>query len=152
MNPLDAFDEMPYANHLGIELTAAEDGRAEGRLSLSAEHSSVPGRTIAHGGVAYSLADTVGGAAVISLHGTPTPTVDMRIDYLVPGTEDLRATAEVARNGESVAVADVSVVDADGERVAEARGVYKTGGGGGETAWGDRAAAETSDPGEGRRG
>ncbi|WP_129114584.1 PaaI family thioesterase [Halegenticoccus tardaugens] len=127
---------MPYCDHLGIEVTVAEDGYAEGSLDLAAEHSSVPGRVVAHGGVPYALADTIGGAAVISLHRAPTPTVDMRIDYLAPARANLVAEAEVVRDGGSVAVADVTVRDDGGARVANARGVYKTGGGEGETAWG----------------
>lgn len=127
--------QMPYARHLGIEVTEADDGYAEGRLSLEREHSSVPGGGVAHGGVAYSLADTVGGAAVMSLHWAPTPTVDMRIDYLAPGTDDLVAEAEVVRNGDSVAVASVSVRDVTGTHVADARGVFKTGQPDGGSAW-----------------
>jgi uncharacterized protein (TIGR00369 family) len=127
--------EMPYARHLGIEVTDAADGHAEGRLPLSDEHSSVPGGGVAHGGVAYSLADTIGGAAVISLHWAPTPTIDMRMDYLAPATDDLVAEAEVIRNGDSVAVATVSVRDATGTHVADARGVFKTGQPDGGSAW-----------------
>lgn len=128
--------QMPFAEHLDIEVTEAIDGRATATLDLSAYHSSVPGRSIAHGGVAYALADTVGGAAVISLHYTATPTIDMRMDYLAPATTDLVAEAEVVRDGDSVAVADVAVRDVDGTEVATARGTYKTSGAAAETAWG----------------
>lgn len=136
MSLADLLSAMPYAEHLGIEVTAAEDGYAEGRLSLADEHSSVPGRRIGHGGVAYSLADTVGGAAVMSLHFAATPTVDMRMDYLAPVTDDLRAEAEVVRDGGSVSVADVTITDTSGTRVAEARGVFKTDGADGDSPWG----------------
>ncbi|WP_255150978.1 PaaI family thioesterase [Halorarius halobius] len=130
------FEHMPFAEHLGIEVTAAEDGHAEGRLPLRTEHSSNPERMVAHGGVAYALADTVGGAAVISEVQDVTPTIDMRIDYLAPATGDeLHASADVTRLGNSVAAVDVAVTDGDGTDVATARGVYKTGGGEGETAW-----------------
>ena len=136
MELTEVFDAMPFARHVGIELTAADDGEATGHVDLEAHHSSTPATVVAHGGVSYTLADTVGGAAVISLAEKPTPTVDMRIDYLAPGTADrLDASASVVRFGDSVAVADVSVTDDAGERVAEARGVYKTGGGDGENAW-----------------
>lgn len=128
---------MPFADHLDIEVTEAADGRARATLALSDYHSSVPGRSVAHGGVAYALADTVGGAAVISLHYTATPTIDMRMDYLAPATTDLVAEAEVVRDGGSVAVADVTVSDTDGTSVATARGTYKTSGAAEETAWGN---------------
>ncbi|WP_224447761.1 PaaI family thioesterase [Haloprofundus salilacus] len=127
---------LPFVEHLGIEIDAAEDGYAKGCVELTPELSSVPGRKIAHGGVAYSLADTVGGASVMSLHYAPTPTVDMRIDYLAPGQDDLVAEAEVVRDGKSVAVTEVEIRDVEGTHVADARGVFKTGGGDGKTAWG----------------
>ena len=134
----EIFDGIPFAEDLGIELTHAADGRAEGRLDLAARHTSNERTGVVHGGVTYSLADTVGGAAVYSAVGssTPTPTVDMRIDYLAPATgEALNAEADVVRNGNSVCTVDVTVTDGDGTRIAEARGVYKTGGGDDETPW-----------------
>jgi len=137
MNLEALFNDIPFVEHLGIELTEVGDGHAEGRLPLRDEHSSNPGSTIAHGGVTYSLADTVGGAAVVSLSGTVSPTVDMRMDYLAPATDDLRAEADVVRSGGSVAVVDVEVYDADGHHVASARGTYKTDGEGDGSPWTD---------------
>ena len=136
MTVADLLNGMPFADLLDIDVVEAADGRAVAELPLREEHSSVPGREIAHGGVTYALADTVGGAAVISLHHKPTPTVDMRIDYLAPATTDLRAEAEVVRDGRSVATADVRVEGADGTHVADARGTFKTGGGEAGGAWG----------------
>ncbi|QCJ47331.1 PaaI family thioesterase [Haloprofundus sp. MHR1] len=135
---------LPFVEHLGIEIEAIEEGYARGRVELTPELSSVPGRKIAHGGVAYSLADTVGGASVMSLHYAPTPTIDMRIDYLAPGQSDLVAEAEVVRDGNSVAVTEVEIRDAEGSHVADARGVFKTGGGEGETAWGPGSPESTN--------
>lgn len=129
------FNAIPFVEELGMEITTVEDGHAEARLPLRAEHSSNPMSNIAHGGVTYSLADTVGGAAVVSLSGTISPTVDMRMDYLAPATNDLQAEAEVVRNGGSVAVVDVEVHDADGHHVASARGTYKTDGEGDGSPW-----------------
>ncbi|WP_284011043.1 PaaI family thioesterase [Haloarcula pelagica] len=129
------FNELPFVEELGMELTTVEEGHAEGRLPLADEHSSNPAKQIAHGGVTYSLVDTVGGAAVVSLSGTISPTVDMRIDYLAPATADLHAEAEVVRMGGSVAVVDIDVYDADDHHVATARGTYKTSGEGDGSPW-----------------
>lgn len=129
------FNELPFVEELGMELTVVDDGYAEGRLPLKDEHSSNPARQIAHGGVTYSLVDTVGGAAVVSLSSTISPTVDMRIDYLAPATADIRAEADVVRMGGSVAVVDVDVYDADDHHVATARGTYKTSGEGERSPW-----------------
>jgi uncharacterized protein (TIGR00369 family) len=132
----ELFDTMPFARHVGVEITDAGDGTASGHIELDRVHSSSPERFVSHGGVPYTLADTVGGAAVMSIAGRPTPTIDMRIDYLAPANGDrIEANAEVVRYGGSVAAVDVTVTDGAGERIATARGVYKTGGGDGETAW-----------------
>ncbi|MFC7097769.1 PaaI family thioesterase [Halobaculum marinum] len=136
MTVADLLNGMPFADHMGMEVTEAADGYAVAELPMTEELSSVPGRAIAHGGVTYALADTAAGAAVISLHHKPTPTVDMRMDYLAPATTDLRAEAEVVRDGASVASAEVRIEDVDGTHVADARGTFKTGGGADGGAWG----------------
>lgn len=136
MELTEMFSRMPFAEHLGIELLEAEDGYAVAELELDDPHSSSADRMIAHGGVTYALADTVGGAAAISANHTVTPTIDMRIDYLSPATGGtLRAEAEVIRNGNSVATVEVDITDEAGTDIATARGTYKTGGGEGGSAW-----------------
>jgi uncharacterized protein (TIGR00369 family) len=129
-------NQLPFVQLLDIEVVEAADGHAVAELSLAEKHTSVPDEPVAHGGVPYALADTAGGAAVISLHHRPTPTVDMRIDYHAPATDDLTAEANVVRDGGSVASADVRIEDVDGVHVASARGVFKTGGGESGGAWG----------------
>ncbi|WP_410767615.1 PaaI family thioesterase [Haloferax sp. DFSO60] len=121
------FEEMPFADLLGIELTKVEDGHATGRLELREELSWNADRLMAHGGVTFTLADTVGGAALVSLVEKPVPTIDMRIDYLNAGQGDLSAEAEVVRLGGDVGTVDVAVYAEDGTHIADARGVYKTG-------------------------
>jgi uncharacterized protein (TIGR00369 family) len=121
------FEGMPFADLLGVEVTEAADGHAEGHVEMRQELSWNQDREMAHGGVTFTLADTVGGAALVSLNDQPVPTVDMRIDYLSAGTGDLYAEADVVRNGSDVGVVDVSVYDEDDEHLADARGVYKTG-------------------------
>jgi uncharacterized protein (TIGR00369 family) len=135
MDVKEVFSYMPFTNLVGIDITAVDEGYAEGTVEMREELSSVPGGQVAHGGVTYSLADTVGGAAVISLTHDVAPTVDMRMDYLAPATDDLVAEAEVIRHGGSVAVASIDVYDADDHHVATARGVYKTGGDSEGTPW-----------------
>lgn len=138
MDLAELFSEMPFCLLLGIKVTRADDGVAVARLPMRGELSSRPSRDVGHGGVAFALADTAAGAAVVSLTGEPAPTVDMRIDYLKPATDDLRARAEVVRRGNTSAVVDVTVRQdcdgegegyeaADGDEVARARGVFKIG-------------------------
>src|SRR6056297_2045476 len=121
------FESMPFADLLGVEVTEAEDGHAEGEIEMREDLSWNADRLMAHGGVTFTLADTVGGAALVSLVDQPVPTIDMRIDYLEAATGDLRAEADVVRCGSDVGVVDVDVHAEDGTQVADARGVYKTG-------------------------
>ena len=131
------FNQMPFARLLGIEVTEATEGTATARLEHSDDLLSNPTGEVAHGGATYALADTAGGAAVMSLAGIVTPTIDMRIDYLSPATDDLVADAELVRYGDSVAVVRVEIHDVDGTHVATAHGTYKTSGQGEETPWGE---------------
>jgi uncharacterized protein (TIGR00369 family) len=122
------FEEMPFADLLGVEVTEVEDGHAEGELEMREDLSWNADHMMAHGGVTFTLADTVGGAALVSLVDQPVPTIDMRIDYLEAGTGDLRAEADVVRCGSDVGVVDVAVYAVEDDvQVADARGVYKTG-------------------------
>lgn len=128
MGVLEYFNRSPFRELVGIELTEAADGHAEGRLELAEKHSSTRAGLVAQGGVTYTLADSVGGAAVISLYEVPTPTVDFRIDYLRPATDDLYATADVRRDGDETALVDVEIRDSAGTPIADGRGVYQTSG------------------------
>lgn len=127
MNVEAFFEDMPFADLLGVDVTVAEEGHAEGTIEMREELSWNSDRVMAHGGVTFTLADTVGGAALVSMVDQPVPTIDMRIDYLEAGTGDLAAEAEVVRLGGEVGVVDVLVTAEDGTQVADARGVYKTG-------------------------
>lgn len=120
------FENMPFADLLGVEVTEAADGHAEGSLEMRQELSWNEDTVMAHGGVTFTLADTVGGAALVSLVDQPVPTIDMRIDYLEAGTGDLHAEADVVRLGGDVGAVDVVVESEDGTQIADVRGVYKT--------------------------
>lgn len=137
MDLADIMTQMPYCRHLGIEVQEAADGHAEGTLTMDDHHSSIPGGGVAHGAVVHGLADTIAGAAVISLHHRPTPTIDIRFDHLAPARGDLDAVADVRKDGSAVAVADVKVKH-DGTLVATARGTFKTAGDTDGSAWGGR--------------
>ena len=138
----EIFNETPFVESLGIEVTEASDGHAEGVLPFSEDLRSSKNGNVAHGAATYALADTVGGAAAISIAGDVTPTVDMRIDYLSPATTDLYATADVIRYGSSLAMVRVDIHDDEDTRVATAHGTYKTGGQGTETPWKSGTADE----------
>ena len=121
------FEGMPFADMLGVEVTEAADGHAEGYLEMREELSWNEDRGMAHGGVTFTLADTVGGAALVSVVDQPVPTIDMRIDYLGVASGDIRAEADAVGEVGDIGTVDVDVYSTeDGTHLATARGVYKT--------------------------
>lgn len=142
MDLTDIFNDAPFARTFGIEVTDVGDGHATVHLPYNEDLRSTNYGSVMHGGATYALADTAGGAAVVSLSRDVSPTVDMRIDYLAPATTALRATGEVIRYGSNLAVAHVNVHDEEGTRVATAQGTYKTGGGSDASPWHEAAGED----------
>lgn len=69
----------PFANSIGIHVTTVRDGYAEGEVEIMPKH----GNTIQslHGGVAYTLADTVTGCASRS-RGQTCTTIEGKLNYI----------------------------------------------------------------------
>lgn len=127
--PAEFINGMPATETFGMEITAAEDGRATAELPVQEKLCFDTGDVaILHGAATFALADNAGAAAVMSHFADPQPayTIDLRIDYLDAARSDLTAEAEVLRYGSVVGVADVVVEDADGNAVAVARGTYRS--------------------------
>lgn len=116
---------MPFTSLLGIEVTEVDDGHVEGTVEMREELSWNEDRIMAHGGVTFTLADTLGGAALVSKVDHPVATIDMRIDYLETASGDLYGEADVVRLGEDQGTVDVEIRSEDGTLLADARGVYK---------------------------
>lgn len=86
-----------------------------------------------HGGVAATLADTVGGLALRTTFDDPSAngvaTINLNINYLRPATGNLEATAEVIRAGSTVGVSELAIESTtpDGvtRAVATGQGAYR---------------------------
>lgn len=74
---------------LGLELTAIEPGRVEGRLTVQEMHEQQNG--FLHGGVISTLCDMGCGFAAYSLveEGVQVFTTELKVSYLRPGTGDV---------------------------------------------------------------
>lgn len=80
-----------------------------------------------HGGVIATLIDVAGTMACSVAKGRPTPTIDLRVDYLKsPVRCDLYADAVTRRVGRGIGVADVTVRGEDGTVYAIGRGAFST--------------------------
>lgn len=80
-----------------------------------------------HGGIIASLVDVAGAMACSVVKGHPTPTANLRVDYLKsPAGCDLYADAEARRIGRGLGVADVTIRDDKGTVYAIGRGTFNT--------------------------
>jgi uncharacterized protein (TIGR00369 family) len=108
----EAFEEIPFARLLGMELGELRRGAAT--LHIEAREELKRNRGILHGGVVASLADTAAAFAVLTLAepGQASTTIDLTVHYLRPlSAGRATARARVVRAGRRVAVISVDVFD-----------------------------------------
>jgi acyl-CoA thioesterase len=89
-----------FSRVLGVQFSEFGEGRCTASLEVK-QHLLNP-HGIAHGGVTYSLADTVCGGAAVSVVGEPRiVTQDIQIRYHAPArTGSIIASAEVIHQGQ----------------------------------------------------
>ena len=104
----EVLEETAFTRDLGIELISLSPGEASARLPDSPRNHNTNG--VAHGGVLYSLADTIASLAAASW-GEGGVTVQGNISYLLPASGDLVCTARVVRYGSHVIFTEVSITD-----------------------------------------
>lgn len=116
----------PFHRWLGVTATHASAGRAVLRLPPNPEFVGNPFVPAVHGGIISALVDLAGGAALFVALQFPTPTIDMRIDFLRPAIagKALEADATVLKCGQTTALVDIVVTDEDGRHVASGRATY----------------------------
>ncbi|MDT5062426.1 MAG: hypothetical protein QOH63_2885 [Acidobacteriota bacterium] len=108
----EAFENIPFAHLLGIELGELKRGRATMYLEVRDELRRNSG--VAHGGAIASLVDTAAAFAILTLlePDQTTTTIDLTIHYLRPLIKG-RATAHarVLRAGRRIIVISIEVLD-----------------------------------------
>lgn len=114
-----------FARALGLEMVERGDGRCTMAIDVNArQHFSPQGA--AHGGVAYSLADTAMGGALTSLLGDTfwCATLEIKFNYHVRvGEGRLTCEAEVLHRGKRIANIDARLYQ-DGKLVSSANGNF----------------------------
>ncbi len=115
-----------FSAWLGIELIEIKPGSATLRMIVRKE--MLNGLSMAHGGIAYSLADSAAGYASNS-YGKIAVAVDNSMTYPVPVHEGdvLTAHAQELSTTNKLGIYDVTIAKGDGTKVALFRGmVYRT--------------------------
>jgi uncharacterized protein (TIGR00369 family) len=108
----DAFEAVPFARVLGLEMVSVERGKAVVRLGIRDELRQNNG--IIHGGVTASLIDTAAAFVILTLlePDQTTTTVDLTIHYLRPLVKgQATAHARIVRGGRRLIIAAVDVFD-----------------------------------------
>jgi uncharacterized protein (TIGR00369 family) len=122
--------QIAFDRYLGLKVEEVQPGQARLRLPYRPEFLGDPFRPALHGGVISTLVDVAAGVAATSTlpFGSKCSTVDLRVDYLLPGRPaDLWAEAVILRGGRSVAVVNVEVTqqhDSELLKIATGRAVY----------------------------
>ena len=117
--------DFEFARALGLQMVERGDGRCRMAIDIERERHFNP-QGVAHGGVAYSLADTAMGGAVTSLldDGFWCATLEIKFNYHVRvGEGRLTCEAAVLHRGKRVANIDAKLYQ-DGRLVSSANGNF----------------------------
>jgi acyl-CoA thioesterase len=111
----------PLWRFLGIQLVEIGEGYAKASLKLKPEFLNFAG--LVHGGIIMTLADSVFGYAVNTLH-FPTVACQFNTHLLAPPMPDdeLFAECRVVKQGKRMVMAEISVEDQSGKLIARATG------------------------------
>jgi uncharacterized protein (TIGR00369 family) len=115
--PLQA--AMPFANLLGVELTAATPEEVRGTLQWSEARCTTGG--VLHGGALMGLADTLGGVcAFLNLpEGAGTTTIESKTNFLRGvGEGHVEGVAQPLHVGRRIIVIETDLFDSRGKRAA----------------------------------
>ncbi|MCB0515574.1 MAG: hotdog fold thioesterase [Chitinophagales bacterium] len=116
-----------FSRWLGIKVLNIEAGKC--RLEMQIRREMLNGFGIAHGGIAYALADSALAFAANS-HGIQAVSIETQISHLkaVAENDQLLAIAQETHLGKTLARYDVHIFNQKQEKVAIFKGtVYRTG-------------------------
>lgn len=94
----------PFADLLGLLVTARDDGRARSELTIAPEHLNPHG--VVHGAVLFALADTGMGAALYPslAEGESCATIELKLNFFRPATQGtLVCDSAVVNRGRTIA-------------------------------------------------
>ena len=120
------YDNDAFSQWLGIEVVDVKDGYCE--LKMTVRKEMLNGFQIAHGGIAYSLADSALAFASNS-HGRKSLSVETSISHTVSVKESnvLTVTTEELSLSDKIGVYHITITNQDNQEVAYFKGtVYRT--------------------------
>lgn len=111
-------DAVDFRDKIGMETLERRPGYAKCEIEIKPWHLNVLG--VIHGGVLFSLADTVSGTAAAASGEYRVTTVSGNINYLRAGKNTSKITAEAVevKNGKTFSVCDAKIFDDKGMLLA----------------------------------
>ena len=122
----EMYDNDAFSQWLGIEVVEVKDGYCE--LKMTVRKEMLNGFQIAHGGIAYSLADSALAFASNS-HGRKSLSVETSISHTVSVKEGdvLTAITEELSLSDKIGVYLITITNQDNQEVAYFKGtMYRT--------------------------
>lgn len=119
------YENSPFNNLLGIKLAEFEEGKVVYSLETRPSHLNV--NQAIHGGVYFTLLDSVMGATIRSVVKLPIVTINTSINYFTPvaNGETMLAKANIIQEGGSIVTAEGTIEDENGNVFAKATGTFK---------------------------
>lgn len=115
-------EEIGFSKDAGIRIMDLGEGVCTGKIPLEKRHMN-PLNTV-HGGVFFTLADTICGIAAAST-GYGGPTVQGDMDYLRPVIgKEIVCTARVIKTGRTLTWVEGIITDENGTEVAKTKFIY----------------------------
>lgn len=121
---LDFGADIPFVDELGFALMRMSGGQSELHYQVQPRHINSHG--VCHGGVTMTLLDVAMGTAARS--DTPqlgVVTVEMKTSFMRPARGALIARGFLLERTRSLAFAEATVFDADGNVCSRASGTFK---------------------------
>lgn len=116
--------QIPFARHLGFELTKFEDGASEILYTPKPEHLNT--FDVAHGGACMTLLDIAMAAAARSQ--TPevgVVTIEMKTSFMRPSVGPLRARGRLIHRTATLAFVEATIYDEKEQACAQSTGTFK---------------------------
>lgn len=114
----------PFADLIGLVVTARDDGRARSELAIAPEHLNPHG--VVHGAVLFALADTGMGAALYPslANGESCATIELKLNFFRPATQGtLVCDSSIVNRGRTIANLESRILLGD-KLVATANGNF----------------------------
>lgn len=117
-------DQIPFARHLGFEITKFEGGESELRYTAKPEHLNT--FDVTHGGAVMTMLDIAMAAAARS--ETPeigVVTIEMKTTFMAPSVGPLTARGKLLTRTATMGFTEAKIYDAQERVCAHATGTFK---------------------------